>query len=113
MSDAPTQSEKAEIRFDAPPAALSNPSVRTILKFFGPGAVIASVTIGSGETLFASRTGAIFGYTLLWFVVLCTICKGVQVYTAGRYMTLTGEHRWNRGLGCRDRAGGSRRSWRC
>ena len=29
-----------------------------ILRIFGPGAIIASVTIGSGETVFASRGGA-------------------------------------------------------
>ena len=62
------------------------------LKLFGPGAIIASVTIGSGETLFASRAGAIFGYGLLWFIVLCAVCKTIQVYTGGRYMVLTGEH---------------------
>ncbi len=62
------------------------------LKYFGAGAIIASVTIGSGETLFASRGGAIFGYTLLWVFVMSAIMKGVQVYSAARYMTLTGEH---------------------
>ena len=41
------------------------PSFR-MFKYFGAGAIIASVTIGSGETLFASKGGAIFGYTLLW-----------------------------------------------
>ena len=30
-----------------------------ILRIFGPGAIIASVTIGSGETVFASRGGAV------------------------------------------------------
>jgi len=62
------------------------------LKYFGAGAIIASVTIGSGETLFASRGGALFGYTLLWCFVAGTLMKGIQVYTAARYMTLTGEH---------------------
>ena len=36
------------------------------LKYFGAGAIMASVTIGSGETLFASRSGAVFGYALLY-----------------------------------------------
>lgn len=61
-------------------------------KYFGAGAIIASVTIGSGETLFASRGGAVFGYTLLWCFVASAIMKGVQVYGASRYMVLTGEH---------------------
>jgi len=62
------------------------------LKYFGAGAIIASVTIGSGETLFASRGGAVFGYTLLWCFVASAIMKGIQVYGASRYMVLTGEH---------------------
>ncbi len=62
------------------------------LKYFGAGAIIASVSIGSGETLFASRSGAVFGYTLLWSFVLGAVMKGVQVYSATRYMVLTGEH---------------------
>ncbi|MFP6612415.1 MAG: Nramp family divalent metal transporter [Pirellulales bacterium] len=62
------------------------------LKYFGAGAIIASVTIGSGETFFASRGGAIFGYTLMWCFVLSAILKGIQVYTAARHFTLTGEH---------------------
>ncbi len=63
-----------------------------MLKYFGAGAIMASVTIGSGETFFASRGGAIFGYALLWCFVGGAIMKGVQVYTSARYMTLTGEH---------------------
>ena len=62
------------------------------LSYFGAGAIMASVTIGSGETFFASRGGAIFGYTLLWCFVASAVMKGVQVYTAARHMTLTGEH---------------------
>ncbi len=62
------------------------------LKYFGAGAIVASVTIGSGETLFASRGGAIFGYSLLWCFVLGAIMKCVQVYVGARHMALTGEH---------------------
>jgi Mn2+/Fe2+ NRAMP family transporter len=68
-----------------------------ILRIFGPGAIIASVTIGSGETVFASRGGAVFGYAMLWCFVGGGLMKFVQVYTAARYITLTGEHpieRW-------------------
>ena len=68
-----------------------------MLRIFGPGAIIASVTIGSGETVFASRGGAVFGYALLWCFIGGGLMKFVQVYTAARYMTLTGEHpleRW-------------------
>ncbi len=62
------------------------------LKIFGAGAIMASVTLGSGETIFASRGGAIFGYTILWCFVLGTIMKGFQVYSGARFITLTGMH---------------------
>jgi len=73
------------------------PEVRDIslwgmMKIFGPGAIIASVTIGSGETVFPSRSGAIFGYSLLWCFVLGTVIKGFQIYSGARFMTLTGRH---------------------
>ena len=69
----------------------SGPSWR-MFGYFGAGAIIASVTIGSGETLFASKGGAIFGYTLLWCFIGSAITKAIQVYTSARYMTLTGQH---------------------
>jgi len=43
------------------PESLRGGKLFPLLRFFGPGAIIASVTIGSGETVFASRGGAIFG----------------------------------------------------
>ncbi len=62
------------------------------LKYFGAGAIVASVTIGSGETLFASRGGAVFGYSLLWCFFFGALMKGIQVYAGARHMALTGEH---------------------
>ncbi|MAE63132.1 MAG: hypothetical protein CMJ18_02565 [Phycisphaeraceae bacterium] len=63
-----------------------------LLAFFGPGAIIASVTVGSGETVFASRGGAVFGYTLMWCFVASALFKGIQVYSGSRFMVLTGRH---------------------
>ncbi len=80
------------LQYPPVPTDLSGRLNWRMLKYFGAGAIIASVTIGSGETLFASRGGAIFGYALLWCFVGGTIMKGIQVYSAARYMTLTGEH---------------------
>lgn len=75
-----------------PPPPWAGQNRLAILKVFGPGAIIASVSIASGETLFASRCGALFGYSLLWFIAFAATCKMIQVYTAGRFMVLTGEH---------------------
>jgi Mn2+/Fe2+ NRAMP family transporter len=83
--------------FPPVPEQLSQLSIRNVLSFLGPGAVLAAATIGSGELVFGSRNGAVFGYGLAWCFVWAGIFKGIQVYTAARYLTLTGEHpmmRW-------------------
>jgi hypothetical protein len=84
-------------RYPELPPELDKGGPAALLKYFGPGAIIASVTIGSGETVFASRGGALFGYAMLWCFVGGGLMKFVQVYTAARFITLTGEHpmeRW-------------------
>ncbi len=76
-----------------------------LFSYFGAGAIIASVTIGSGETVFASRGGAVFGYALMWCFVFGAIMKCIQVYTAARYMTPPGAHpmtHWGRRPGPRN-----------
>lgn len=82
------------IRLPEPPENLRSGrfSLATSLQFFGPGAVIASLTIGSGETVFASRMGAEFGYAVLWIALVTVIAKGALVYASNRYITITGEH---------------------
>lgn len=80
------------LRFPDLAPELTSRRALDFLKFFGPGAIIASVTIGSGETVWASRSGAIFGYSLFWAFSLFCLTKAIQVYTAARFMTLTGEH---------------------
>ncbi|MEC8991739.1 MAG: Nramp family divalent metal transporter [Candidatus Latescibacterota bacterium] len=91
MTDTPLR------RFPELPRSLAGGGLLPLLRFFGPGAIIASVTIGSGETVFASRGGAIFGTALLWCFIGGGVMKFVQVYSAARFITLTGEHpmeRW-------------------
>jgi Mn2+/Fe2+ NRAMP family transporter len=85
------QASVPRLEYAPPPAELSGGWLR-LLRVFGPGAVIASVTVGTGETIFSPRLGAIFGYDVLWIIVLAAICKGVLVYTGGRHLVLTGEH---------------------
>lgn len=88
MSDEPVK----PVVYPKLPEALHGRSLWGMLAFFGPGAVIASVTVGSGETVFASRGGAVFGYALLWCFVAGAVLKGVQVYSGARFMVLTGKH---------------------
>lgn len=78
--------------FPEPPQHLASLGFRSAFTFVGPGLIIASVTIGSGELVWASRSGAIFGYQLLWCFLVAGLFKAVQVYVAARHLTLTGEH---------------------
>ena len=79
-------------RFPEPSTEVRDLTFWGTLKIFGPGAIIASVMIGSGETVFPSRSGAIFGYSLLWCFVLGSVIKGFQVYSGARFMTLSGRN---------------------
>src|SRR4028118_878033 len=85
------------IQIPAPPENLrGRVSLGTALTFFGPGAIIASLTIGSGETVFATRVGAVFGYAILWTAFITLISKGALIYAANHYITVTGEHPMSR-----------------
>jgi Mn2+/Fe2+ NRAMP family transporter len=85
--------DKAQpVSFPKPPAELHSGNWLKLLAFFGPGAIMASVTITSGETLFASRSGATFGYAMLWCLLAGAIMKGVQVYGGMRFIVVTGYH---------------------
>lgn len=59
---------------------------------FGPAAILASVSIGAGETIVVVQTGSWAGYHLLWLVVASVITKGICVtYLLGRYTAVSGE----------------------
>ncbi len=64
-----------------------------LLAVFGPAAIVASVSIGAGETIVVVRAGAWARYGLLWLVLLSCVVKGVFVtYLLGRYTAVSGEH---------------------
>jgi Mn2+/Fe2+ NRAMP family transporter len=58
----------------------------------GPGAIIASLTIGSGELVFSTRAGSLFGYPILFIFLLICLLKWMLVYTTSLQMVLTGRH---------------------
>lgn len=78
---------------DQPPS-LSQP--RGWLLVFGPGAIIASLTIGSGELVFSSRGGALFGYSLLSTFLAVCLLKWALVFATARHLVLTGRHPFER-----------------
>jgi len=76
------------------------------IKFMGPGVVLAALAIGSGELVLTPRSGAQFGFALLWVPVLTivykaafseslarlTIASGDDVFTA--FDSLPGPRHW-------------------
>ena len=88
----PSEENRLPVEFPPLPPDLRQPPLRIWLRYFGPGAIMACVTIASGETVFASRNGAIFGYSLMWCFAIGALMKGLQVYSASRFITLTGRH---------------------
>ena len=69
------------------------------LKVFGPGAIIASLTIGTGELIFSTRGGALFGYRILLLFIVISVLKWGLVFASARHMVLTGVHPYERMLG--------------
>jgi Mn2+/Fe2+ NRAMP family transporter len=79
------------------PRALVSGNPLQWLRVFGPGAIIASLTIGTGELIFSSRGGAIFGYPILFPFLLICLLKWTLAYSAARHMVISGVHplgRW-------------------
>ncbi len=64
------------------------------LKYFGPGAVIACMSIGAGDIVLAPRIGAwaVPLYSALWIITFAMVTKGLTAYLATRYSLLSGEH---------------------
>jgi hypothetical protein len=94
----PPQSHAEQPGASLPPPALLSSNPLRWLAIFGPGAVIASLTIGVGELVFSSRGGAIFGYRLLWYFVLVLLLKWVLVFASARHIVLTGAHPFQRSM---------------
>jgi hypothetical protein len=78
------------------PAALLRRNPLAWLVVFGPGAIIASITLGSGELIFSTRGGALFGYHILFLFVLISVLKWGLVFAMARHMVLSGVHPYER-----------------
>lgn len=78
--------------YGPPPALFEKLKLKHLLAYLGPGAIVASVTIGNGELVWGARNGAVFGHAMLWCFFYAGVFKAFQVYAAARYLTLTGEH---------------------
>ncbi|NEU31599.1 divalent metal cation transporter [bacterium LRH843] len=67
------------------------------LKWVGPGLVVATAAVGSGELINATRLGAIAGLAVLWVVFWGVFLKGFIQQEIGRY-TLTTKKTITQGL---------------
>lgn len=63
-----------------------------LLRSFGPAAVVASLSLGAGETIMVCGLGSWSGFGLLWLLVLSVVIRaGFVMYLVGRYTAVTGQ----------------------
>lgn len=63
-----------------------------LLGSFGPAAVVASLSLGAGETIMVCGLGSWSGFGLLWLLLTSVVIRAVFVmYLVGRYTAVTGE----------------------
>jgi Mn2+/Fe2+ NRAMP family transporter len=60
------------------------------IKWLGPGFLWMVSAAGSGELLFSPRVGALYGYTLLWALIMAVLFKWFINREIGRYTVCTG-----------------------
>jgi len=82
-----------KIKIPEPDAVLiEKPSIKKYLRyllFFGPGAIIASVTIGQGQLILGPQIGAWAGYKLLWLITI-SFASYLIAYIGTRFVLLSG-----------------------
>lgn len=74
------------------PRLTGKPSLKKYLRyltFFGPGAVLASMTIGQGQLILAPQLGAWSGYAFLWIITL-TLGSFIIAYAGCRFTLISG-----------------------
>ncbi len=66
-------------------------TVRERIKFLGPGIIFAIAATGTGGLTVTPRSGAIYGYSLLWVFVITLIYKYAFNYGSARFTVARGE----------------------
>jgi len=62
-----------------------------ILRYVGPGLIIAGSIVGSGELIATTKAGAEAGFTLLWLILLGCVVKVFLQIEFGRYAIISGK----------------------
>ncbi len=65
-------------------------SLKGLLRQLGPGLIITSIIVGSGELIVTPKLGAEVGFRLLWFIVLGCLLKVFVQIELGRYAITRG-----------------------
>ncbi|MEM2347605.1 MAG: hypothetical protein QW267_04935, partial [Sulfolobales archaeon] len=74
-----------------PPEELKKLSIKSVVKYFGFGALIAAIGVGSGELIWTPRAAAAFGYVITWAFFYGVWTKAVIQYLGMKLFLLTGE----------------------
>ena len=75
-----------EDRTIVPPA----PRGREVVKWIGPAIIWMISAIATGELLFTPRIASLYGYTVLWTIILAIFLKALLAREIGRYAVVTG-----------------------
>jgi len=62
-----------------------------ILRYVGPGLIVAGSIVGSGELIATTKAGAEAGFVLLWLIILGCVVKVFVQIEFGRYTLISGE----------------------
>tara|TARA_R110002049_G_scaffold47902_1_gene138431 strand:+ start:145764 stop:147380 length:1617 start_codon:yes stop_codon:yes gene_type:complete len=62
-----------------------------MIRFVGPGLIVAGSIVGSGELIATTKTGAEAGFSLLWLIVLGCVVKVFAQIELGRYAIISGK----------------------
>ena len=86
-------SETVDNPYELRPESVQTPPIafRDVLRWIGPGLIIASAVVGTGELIATTILGAENGYRLLWLVVLSCVIKVIVQNEIGRYTVATGK----------------------
>ncbi|MEZ6086891.1 MAG: Nramp family divalent metal transporter [Pirellulaceae bacterium] len=75
-----------------PPETLEPPEHRLgMIRFAGPGMIVAGSIVGSGELIATTKTGAEAGFLLLWLIILGCVVKVFAQVEFGRYALSSGK----------------------
>ncbi|WP_419192765.1 Nramp family divalent metal transporter [Kolteria novifilia] len=62
-----------------------------IVKYLGPGLIIAATIVGSGELIATTAVGAEAGFLLLWLIIIGCVIKVFAQVEFGRYSIINGK----------------------